>query len=99
EEARGGGDGDGGGQDRDRLGPSDPLLRAAAVPAREGSSHRQGEHVAWQRFGRRPRSVHGGVAGAAGYGRHGVGGRGGGGELNLSSGRAAPFRRRGRGLG
>ena len=46
EEARGGGDGDRGGQDRHRLGPPDPLLRAAALSAGEGSAHRGGEHDA-----------------------------------------------------
>jgi len=56
------GDGDGGGEDRDWLGPSDPLLRAAALPAREGSSHRQGKHLAGKRARRRPRRFHGGIA-------------------------------------
>ena len=31
-------------QDRHRLGPPDPLLRAAALPAGEGPAHRRGKH-------------------------------------------------------
>ena len=44
EEARGGGQRRGGVQDRHRLGPPDPLLRAAALSAGEGSAHRRREH-------------------------------------------------------
>ena len=44
EEARGEGQRRGRLQDRDRLGPPDPLLRAAALSAGEGPAHRHPEH-------------------------------------------------------
>ncbi len=44
EEARGEGQRGGRRQDRHRLGPPDPLLRAAALPAGEGPAHRHPEH-------------------------------------------------------
>ena len=43
-EARGEGQRRGRRQDRHRLGPPDPLLRAAALPAGEGPAHRHPEH-------------------------------------------------------
>ncbi len=49
----------------DRLGPPDPVLRAAALSAREGSAHRRDVDEPRRRAGRRCRSVHGGRAGPA----------------------------------
>ena len=60
-------------QDRYRLGPPDPLLRAAALSAGEGPSHRPREHVARPGARRRPRSIHGSVARASHQGRRGRG--------------------------
>ena len=66
-------------KDRHRLGPPDPLLRAAALSAREGPAHRRGKHLARQRARRRPRPLHGSLARAAHHrqpGRSGRRGRG-----------------------
>ncbi len=49
-------------QDRYRLGPPDPLLRAAALPAGQGPAHRRFEHGTGRRARRRPRRVHGSSA-------------------------------------
>ena len=46
-------------QDRDRLGPADPLLRAAALPDGQRPAHRSGDLRHPGRPGRRPRPVHG----------------------------------------
>jgi len=64
-EARGGGPGRGGLQDRHRLGPPDPLLRAAALPDGEGPAHRGGEGQFPGRAGRRHRRLPGSLAGIA----------------------------------
>src|SRR5262249_14190413 len=65
-------------QDRYRLGPPDPLLRAAALPDGQGPAHGRAdlEHRCGAR--RRPRPVHGGRARAEGlrYRAEGRGGRG-----------------------
>ena len=52
-------------EDRHRLGPPDPLLRAAALSAGEGPAHRRRVDDPVRRARRRPRPVHGGGAGAA----------------------------------
>ncbi len=65
-----------GGQDRYRLGPPDPLLRAAALPDGEGPAHRRLDLEHRRRPRRRPRRVHGRSAGAEGV-RRGAGGGGG----------------------
>ena len=49
-------------QDRDRLGPPDPLLCAAALSAREGPAHGSYVRHAGRRARRRTRHVHGGGA-------------------------------------
>ena len=64
--ARGGVGGAGGCQDRDRLGPPDPQLRAGAVSVGEGPAHRGGEGQSGRGAGRRSGRVHGGGAGGAG---------------------------------
>ena len=69
EEARGEGECRGREQDGDRLGPPDPLLCAAALPAREGPAHRHAEHEPLGRARRRDRPVHRERAGAAHEGR------------------------------
>ena len=53
-------------EDRDRLGPPDPLLRAAALPDGEGPAHRRAEHRSAGRARWRYRPVHRSRAGAAG---------------------------------
>ena len=58
EEARGEGQCGGGLQDRDRLGPPDPLLRPAALSAGEGPAHRHAELRPQGRARRRPRRLH-----------------------------------------
>ena len=60
---------------RHRLGPPDPLLCAAALPAGEGPAHRRREHQPVRRARRRSRRVHGGLAVPAHRGRGGAGGR------------------------
>ena len=62
-------------EDRDRLGPPDPLLRAAALSDGEGPAHRPRLGLARRGARRRPRPVHGGLARAAAVGTDG-GGRG-----------------------
>jgi peptide chain release factor 2 len=58
-----------GGQDRHRLGPPDPFLRAAALSDGEGPAHRR-LHLQHRRGARRrPRRVHGGGIGAEGVRR------------------------------
>ena len=52
-------------EDRYRLGPPDPLLRAAALSAGEGPAHRRREHQPVGRARRRPRRLHGSIAVAA----------------------------------
>ena len=69
EEARGEGRRRPGRQDRYRLGPSDPLLRAAALPDGEGPAHRRLDLKYRRRARRRSRSVHGSGAGAEGLRR------------------------------
>src|SRR5690606_3864744 len=69
------------GQDRDRLGPSNPQLRAAAVPDGEGSAHRCDFQQPRRRPRRRNRRLHRRCPGAAGHRRNG---RGGGRGLRLS---------------
>ena len=46
-------------QDRHRLGPPDPQLRAGAVSVGEGPAHRRREGQSGRGAGRRPRRVHG----------------------------------------
>ena len=76
EEARGEGRGRSGRQDRYRLGPPDPLLRAAALPDGEGPAHRRLDLEHRRRARRRYRSVHRSGARAEGV-RHRAGaGRG-----------------------
>ena len=58
-------------EDRDRLGPPDPLLRAAALPAGQGSAHRHREHQSAGRAGWRPGRVHGSGTGPARLWRRG----------------------------
>ena len=65
-----------GGQDRHRLGPPDPLLRAAALSDGEGPAHRRDLADAVGRARRRSRPVHGGGAGAARVRRRAGTGRG-----------------------
>ena len=72
-------------QDRDRLGPPDPLLRAAALPAGEGPAHRHPEQRSAEGARRRYRCVPGDGAGAEDVG----GGPGEGGGFGLGW-RAAP---------
>ena len=69
EEARGEGRRRAGRQDRYRLGPPDPLLRAAALSDGEGSAHRRCDLQYRRRARRRSRPVHGGGAGAEGVRR------------------------------
>ena len=65
-----------GGQDRHRLGPPDPLLRAAALSDGEGPAHRRVDLQHRRRARRRLDPIHGGGAGAKGV-RHRAGrGRG-----------------------
>ena len=64
EEARGEGRGRAGRQDRHRLGPPDPLLRAAALSDGEGPAHRRVDLGHRRRARRRSRPVHAGGAGA-----------------------------------
>ena len=87
-EARGQGQCRCGLQDRHRLGPPDPLLRAAALPAGEGPAHRRDLRHARRGARRRSRPLHGSVAGAAPVGPHRRG-RG----RRLSERRPAPPRR------
>ena len=56
-------------QDRDRLGPPDPLLRAAALPAGEGFAHRHPEQRPAEGARRRHRRLPGDGAGAEDVGR------------------------------
>ena len=63
-------------QDRHRLGPSDPLLCAAALSAGEGSAHRRNLGHARRGARRRTRRFHGGVAGAEAFRRRPGRGRG-----------------------
>ncbi len=63
--ARGRGQRHAGVPNRDRLGPSNPLLRAAALSAREGSAHRPHLGHALRGARRRTRRLHAGLAGAA----------------------------------
>ena len=72
-EARGRGERGQCGQDRDRLGPPDPLLRAAALSAGEGSAHRRDLDRAVGRARRRSRPLHGRRAVAARDRREGRG--------------------------
>jgi hypothetical protein len=65
EEARRTGGRRSGRQDGYRLGPSDPLLCAAAVSDGEGSAHRRADLGHVGRARRRPRRIHGGDLGAA----------------------------------
>ena len=60
-------------EDRHRLGPPDPLLRAAALPDGQGPAHRLDLGHARRRARRRPRPVHGGLARPAPVGPHGAG--------------------------
>ena len=57
--------GAGGCQDRHRLGPPDPQLRAGAVSVGEGPADRRGEGQSGRGAGRRSGRVHGGGAGGA----------------------------------
>ena len=84
EKARGEGRRRSGRQDRYRLGPPDPLLRAAALSDGEGSAHRR-LHLQHRRGARRRhRSVHRSRAGAEGV-RHRAGaGRGRGVAVDIS---------------
>ena len=59
QQARGEGGGRAGRQDRHRLGPPDPLLRAAALSDGEGPAHRRLDLGHRRRARRRSRSVHG----------------------------------------
>jgi hypothetical protein len=79
-------------QDRYRLGPPDPQLRAPALSAGEGPAHRRDLDRARRRARRRPRRVHGGCAIAA---RDRRDGRSGGCRLRpaLALGRIAAARR------
>ena len=61
--ARGGHGGAGERQDRHRLGPPDPQLRAGAVSVGEGPADRRREGQSRRGAGRRPGRVHGGRAG------------------------------------
>ncbi len=65
-------------QDRHRLGPPDPLLRAAALPDGQGPAHGRADLEHRCRARRRPQPVHGGRARAEGvrYRAEGCGGRG-----------------------
>ena len=72
EEARGAGRRRPGQQDRHRLGPPDPLLRAAALSDGEGPAHRRADLEHRRRARRRSRPVHGSRAGAEGV-RYGAG--------------------------
>ena len=65
EKARGTGRRRSGRQDRHRLGPPDPLLRAAALPDGEGPAHRRADFRYVRCARRRSRRVHGGNPGAA----------------------------------
>ena len=60
-------------EDRDRLGPPDPLLRAAALPDGQRPAHRPHLGHAGRSARRRPRSVHGGLARPAPVGTHRAG--------------------------
>ena len=60
-------------QDRHRLGPPDPQLRAGAVSVGQGSAHRGGDGQPRRGAGRRSRRIHGGRAGGPRR-RHAVGG-------------------------
>ena len=73
EEARGKSRGRPGRQDRHRLGPPDPLLRAAALSDGEGPAHRRVDLEHRRRARRRHRPVHRSGAGAKGL-RHRAGG-------------------------
>ena len=55
----------GGRQDRHRLGPPDPQLRAGAVSVGEGPADRRRDRQPGRGAGRRPGRVHGGGAGGA----------------------------------
>ena len=59
-------------EDRNRLGPPDPLLRAAALPDGQGPAHRPRLGHARRSARRRPRPVHGGLARPAPVGTHGA---------------------------
>ena len=59
EEARAGGARRARSQDRHRLGPPDPLVRAAALPDGEGPAHRPPDLQHRRRARRRPRRIHG----------------------------------------
>ena len=63
-------------QDRNRLGPPDPLLCAAALSDGQGSAHRRGLRHARRRARRRSRRLHGSVAGPARLWRRAGRGRG-----------------------
>ena len=63
-------------QDRYRLGPPDPLLRAAALSDGEGPAHRRVDLRHRRRARRRSRPVHAGGAGAEGVRRRAGAGRG-----------------------
>ena len=63
-------------QEGHRLGPPDPVIRAAALSAREGLAHRRPEHRSAEGAGWRRRSVYRGRTGATRIGRRtGNGGR------------------------
>ena len=76
-------------QDRHRLGPPDPLLRAAALPDGEGPAHRRVHLQYRRRARRRSRPIHGRRAGAEGVRRR-AGQRGGRG-LTRPQRRATPL--------
>ena len=78
-------------QDRHRLGPPDPLLRAAALPDGEGPAHRRADLEHRRRARRRSRPVHGGDAGAEGVRRRARAGRG----CGVANPSASPRPRRG----